>query len=166
MGRCGKYGLGQQILPVAGEVAARDHLCAGDRAPAAEADDQDIGIRVQCGRAAQRDGFNLQPAQRAQQTESGLVVVSHYLGRHHTLAGQQDLGLDRLQDQIADGQHQAVIVNDHAGAGACGAKHRGGAGVRGNDRTDPDHGVERPRRGGPGETDQHGQQQAREQAAV
>ena len=60
---------------------------------------------------------------------------------HAAVAEMQPDGFG-LGDQIADGQHQAV-VDQHAVAAAFGAERGGAEGVRRDDRVQADHGGER-----------------------
>ena len=77
-------------------------------------------------------------AERLHQAEAGLLVEAERMAFHHVaVAEMQPDGL-RFGDQIADGQHQAV-VDQHAVAGALDAERLGGEAVGRDDRMQADH---------------------------
>ena len=79
-----------------------------------EARDQHLAVLVELGRSAERYVLYAQGGERPQQAEAGVVVVGDDFGGNGLLAGQQNLRAFRLEDQVADGQHQTVRTDYHA----------------------------------------------------
>ena len=71
---------------------------------------------------AESDRLDLQRRDRLQQAEAGLMVVADDIGGHGAAVIRHHLGGMRLDHQIADGEHQAVLVDDDAGALALAAE--------------------------------------------
>ena len=142
MRRIGEDGVVDQIFPIAGEFLPRGDV-AGERtrAAAGAADDDALaGLRLLRGADRQRRQIDL--AERLHQAETGLAVEAERMAFNDTpVAEMQPDGLG-LGDQVADGQHQA-IVDQHAVAGTFGAEGLGGEGVRRNDGVQAEHGRQR-----------------------
>jgi hypothetical protein len=130
MGRRDEDRVVEQIFPIAGELLLR-HDAGLDGPVHAVGEHDGIADPGLC-RVAEIQRREPKMAKRLDEPEAGLLVVGERVRRDETpvLAGQPDfLGLG---DQIADGEHQAILADDHAAALAAGAEHRGGEGVIGN----------------------------------
>ena len=138
MRRIGEDRLVEHVFPIAGEFLLGGDA-AGERAgaPAGAADHHalaDLGG----ARGADRQRRQVDRAERLHQAEAGLLVEAERVAFHHAaVAEMQPDGLG-FGDQIADGQHQAV-VDQHAVAGALDAERLGGEGVGRDDRMQADH---------------------------
>jgi hypothetical protein len=109
---------------------------------AAGAVGQDGGIaQLDAARIAELELGQLERAERLDETEAGhLVVGKHVGGDDPAIVGRQPDFLG-LGDEVADGQHQAVVADDDAAAFADGAQRRGGEGVVRDVRAQGDDGV-------------------------
>ena len=67
---------------------------------------------------AERHRLDLERLGGAQQAEAGVVVVADDVGGGLAAGIGDDLGGMRLDHQVADGEDQALVVDDDAGAGA------------------------------------------------
>ena len=93
-------------------------------------------------RRAERQRRQIELGQRLHQAEAGLLVDAERVARRDAAVAEMQPDGFGLGDQIADGQHQAV-VDQHAVAGALGAKRVGGEGVGRDDRMQADHRAKR-----------------------
>ena len=128
----------EHILPVAGELLLGDDA-RGHRvlAPAGAGHHHalaDLGILG----AAERQGRQIEASQRLQQAEAGLLVEGQHVAGNDASAAVADPDGLGLGDQIADGEHQAVVADDDAVPRPLGAQRLGGEGVGGDDRLDAD----------------------------
>ena len=128
----------QYIFPIAGEfLLGRDAAGERTRAPAGAANHHPLADRGLL-RRAERQRRPVDLAQRLHQAETGLLIEAKRMAFHHvSVVAMQPDGL-RLGDQIADGQHQAV-VDQHAVAGALDPKRFGREAVGRDDRMQADH---------------------------
>ena len=127
MRRRGEQRLVEQVFPVAGEFAAREHTRLQRMAAAAVADDEhvvgpDRRIRGRCARSAATSSL---PSGSTSPRPCDRIVGERVAG--HDGAGMRGEP-DRFGfgDQVADRQHEAVVVDDDAVAGALGAEDRRG----------------------------------------
>ncbi len=144
MGRGGEDGVVQQILPVAGELLARDDA-AGDRAlaPARAGQDHFFTQRrvPSLGQGQHRDGQGLQRLHQAK--AGGLVEAQHMARDLLAFAGGQG-DVVGLGDQIADGQDDAVLADQDAVADPLSAQRARGEGVGRHIGVQPHHRRQRP----------------------
>ena len=139
MGRGGEYGVLQQVFPIPGEGTARHHPGRSHRARAFVADGKDHVSFGERRRIAQGHGLDAERPVGAQESEAGVVVIPDNRCRDGVPVRGQDLGRLRLQNQVADGQHQAVGADDDAAALALGAKGARGAGIGADIGAHADH---------------------------
>ena len=93
--------------------------------------------------AAALERAHAQLGERLHQSEAGgLVVGERKATRHRALVGSDPDGAG-LGDEIADREHQAVIADDDAVAGALGAEDLRGEGIVGYFGPQTDDGFER-----------------------
>ena len=122
---CGGDGedrLVDHVLPAAGEHAAARDAHRRHHADAAEARHQHRIALLEVGGLADRQRLDLERLEGAQQPEAGLVIVADHAGRHGAAGVGDHLGGVRLDHQIADGEHQAVLVDQDAAAFALAAE--------------------------------------------
>ena len=74
----------------------------------------------------------IEPAERLHQAEAGLLVIGERMGGNDAPVVARQPDLLGFGDQIADGQHQPVLADDHAAALPLGAQRRRREGVLGN----------------------------------
>ena len=132
--RRGEDRLVDEIFPVAGEFLLGDDVgvdmladTVGERHGVA-----DIGLPG----VAELDRRQAERRQRLHQAEAGLLIVGQRMRGNHSavLVGQPDfLGLG---DQIADGEHHAILADEDAIAGPFGAKRLRRKGIGGDDGMD------------------------------
>ena len=139
MWRRGEDRLGKEIFPPAGELASRDHIGAECRPAPAIADREHLISFLQRPRVAELERLHAQRRDGTQQPEAGLVVVGDEFRRHRTRALDHQLDRGGFEDEVADGQHQPVVVDDDAAAFAPGAQRCGGTGRRRNFGDDLGH---------------------------
>jgi hypothetical protein len=138
--RRGEQGLVEQIFPVAGERRPGDHPSGDGVGPPAAAGQDDGIVPLQVARIAQRQGRQLQRLERVDQAEAGHGVIAENVGGNPApFVGDQG-DLVGLGDQIADGQHQAVVADDDSVAQPLGAQRLGGERVGGHLGVQHDHG--------------------------
>ena len=134
----GEDRLVEHVFPIAGEF-----LLGGDaagqraRAPAGAAD-HDALADLGAARRADRQRRQIELAERLHQAEAGLLVEAERMALHHAAVAEMQPDGFGFGDQIADGEHQAV-VDQHAVAGALDAQRLGGEGVGRDDRMQADH---------------------------
>ena len=114
--RRGEDRLVEEVFPAAGELALSDDAGGRHRVGAAEARDQHRIALLNLGRLAERNRRDLDRHERPQQAEPGLVVVSDDARRHCAPVVEADLRRLCLDHEIADGEHETVVVDDDAGA--------------------------------------------------
>ena len=78
------------------------------------------------------------------QAEAGRLVVGEREAADHRALVRREPDGARLGDEIADGEHQAVLADDDAAARAQRAEDLRGEGVVGDFSAQPDDAVERP----------------------
>jgi hypothetical protein len=127
--RRGEDRLVQEVFPVARELALGHDLDA-DRvgAPAGRTDDRRV-LLGHVGRGAEHRRLDPKRLDRAHEPEAGLVVVGDRMGLHDASAHRGQRHLVGLRDQIADGEHETLLVDDDAAALPVGAEERSGEGV-------------------------------------
>ena len=138
MRRRGEDRLVEHVFPIAGEFLLGGDA-AGERAGAA-AGAADHHALADLGRARGADGQRRQidRTQRLHQAEAGLLVEGERMAFHHAAVAEMQPDGRGLGDQVADGQHQAV-VDQHAVAGALDPQRFGGEAVGRDDRMQTDH---------------------------
>ena len=97
-------------------------------------------------RIAERQRRQVEPRERLHQAEAGRLVVAEHVAGHDAAVVEVQPDRLGLGDQIADGEHQAVLADQHAVAGALGAERLGGEGIGRDDRAQPHHRGERASR--------------------
>src|SRR5262245_28431973 len=114
----------QQILPVADEWAARDDVRGRH---AVESHDQHHLSFRDCRRMPKLNRPDRQRAQCLEEPEAGGVVVPNNRGGECAPIGSGELDGFRLDDEIADGEDEALRVDDDPGAFALRAERAHGA---------------------------------------
>ena len=110
----GEKRLVQQVFPVAGEFALGDHIGRRHHGGAAEARHQDRIALPNVGRLAERERLDPQGLDRLDEAEAGLMIVADDIGGHGASRVGDELRRMRLDHQIADRQHQPVVIDDDA----------------------------------------------------
>ncbi len=111
-----------QVLPVARELALGDDGRDRDRLLRAAGDDHEaVELRDRC-RCADADRFRRDRRDRANEPESRGVIVRDHGARHRLPVGVGDFHLVCLEDEIADGEDEALAIDHHARAEALGAE--------------------------------------------
>src|ERR1044072_5627243 len=105
--------------------------------------DHDVFVERDHGGVAERERRKVELGERLHQPEAGRLVVAEHVALHHAAVIEMQPDRLGLGDQIADGQHQPALVDQHAVAGALGAEGLGGEGVVRNDRVQSHHRRER-----------------------
>ena len=142
MRRIGEDRLIEQIFPIAGEFLLR-HDLARDRARAAAgAADHDAVADLGGGGGAERQRLDDRGGRAPAPGQSRFGIEAERMALHHAAVAEMQPDGFRFGDEIADGQHQAVI-DQHAIAGALGAERFGAEGVGRDDRVQPDHRAQR-----------------------
>ena len=134
----GEDRLVQHVFPIAGEFllggdAAGERACA-----AAGAADHHAFADFRRFRGADLERRQIDLAERLHQAETGLLVEAERMALHHAAVAEMQPDRFGLGDQIADGEHKAV-VDQHAVAGALDTERVGSEGIRRNDRMQADH---------------------------
>ena len=143
MRRAGEQRALNVVFPVAGKRPPHHHLGGTDRASPTIGDtagDHQHLTRLQTGWLAECDRRQPQRCQRAHQTESCGHVVAHHARRNGAAVVGQQPHVGGLEHQVADGQHQAVVVDDDARTLPRLAQRGGGARAFDCFDLDADHG--------------------------
>ena len=126
----------EQIFPAPRKRAPGGDLRPRHAAAPAVAHDDDRILLLEVGRVSERDRMHLERHDGAQQAETALVVVADHVGRDGVAVAGDDLGGFRLDHEVADGQDQAIVVDDDAGPVAAAPEVRDRAAVRIDRRLD------------------------------
>jgi hypothetical protein len=129
------------VLPVAGEDPPRDHARGAELRRRLAADDEQVVFGCDRARRAERRRGNVHRCQRLQQTKAGGEVVADDARRQVAAVALQQLHLVGFEDQVADGEYQAVGRDDDAGALAHAAERVVRLRVRHGQRLHADDGV-------------------------
>ena len=121
--RAGEQCAVDPVLPVADEGTARHQARDAHCAVLAAAGDHQRLLGRHRRRAAQRHGGQPQRRQRLQQAEAGGYVVGQHARGNDAILVELELHLVGLQDEITDGEHQAIVADDDAGAFARAPEH-------------------------------------------
>src|SRR5207244_4288106 len=101
----------QEVLPIAGEFLARDDQRLDGVAPAAAGGDDRRILDAQAAGVAELERRQSQPAECLDEAESGLLIESDDMTlRRPTIARAEPQRL-RLGDEVADGEHEAVLAD-------------------------------------------------------
>ena len=111
MGGAGEDRLVEEIFPIAGEFLLGRDPRRHRALPAAAAGDDHALADPDPRRAAERQRRQVEPAQRLDQAEAGLLVIGQRMARD----GAAVIGVDPdrlgLGDEIADGEDQPVVAD-------------------------------------------------------
>ena len=140
MGRYGEDGVLEQVFPIARERATRGHDGAPHARQATVGDHQNPLLRLERVRIAKPYGRRAELRRGAHQAEAGLVVIGDDVGGHRLSARTLHRHRRGLENEVADGEHEAAVIDDDAVALASAAKSRGRARVRRNLGAESHHG--------------------------
>lgn len=118
---------------------------SGDGAPAsAGAADNDAFAEGHAARIAEPRGRNVERAERLHEAETSRLVVAENMARRDAAGSGGEPDLLRLGDQVANGQDDSVLADQHGVPGPFRAQGRGGECVGRGPRGEADHGSKRP----------------------
>ena len=105
-------------------------------------DDEHPVAPLQSRGIAQAHGSRRERPSRPDEPEAGVVIVGDHFGGDDGPGGVADAGRHRLQHDVADGQHEAAVVDDHAVGLPPGSEKPRRARVGGDFRLDAHKGAE------------------------
>ena len=143
MRRRGKDRFVEDVFPIAGEFLFGDDAGRDRALPPAEAADHHALADRGIGGLADVERGHVELGERLHQAKPGLLIVAEHMARHRTAVTERNPDRLRFGNQIADGQHQAVVANEDAVAGALGAERLRGECVRWYGGMQSDHGRQR-----------------------
>ena len=143
MRRRGEDRLVEHVFPIAGEFLLADDARRDRALASARARDHDLLVERDHGGVAERQGRQIELRERLHQPEAGRLVVAEHVARHHAAVIEMQPDRLGLGDQVPDGEHHAVLADQHAVAGALGAERLGRERVARDDRMQPHHRGER-----------------------
>ena len=104
------------VLPEAGVRPTRDHACEAQLGVAAAAGNHQGLVGSDRGRNSERGRQEAERRQRLHQAETGGEVVGHHARRNALRIGQHQIDVVGFENQVANGEHQAVGIDQHARA--------------------------------------------------
>lgn len=113
MRRRGEDRIIQQVFPIPGEGPARDDDRRLRRLDPAGAGDDDWRLLYELLRRPNRHRLDRQHFGGAQQTESRDEIDADHVGAADLAVSGRDFGAHRLSDQVANGDNQTGIIDDH-----------------------------------------------------
>ena len=129
----------EEIFPIAGEFLLGDDPRRYRALPSAGAADDDRFADLGPARLAERHGRRVEPGQRLDEAEAGLLIRAEHIAFHEPAVVEPQPDRFGFGDQIADGQNEAIAADQDAVAGPFRAERRCGERIGGDPHRDADH---------------------------
>jgi len=136
-------GFVQRVLPVASEGLAGDDVPGERMRPPTGSAGHDSAPDLGLVRSAEGQRRQVEPPQRLDQAESGLIVEAEHMPLDRAALAAMNPNRLGFHDQVADGQDQPLVDQD-AVSGALGSQGLRRESFGRHQRMQPHHGIERP----------------------
>ena len=132
MRRRREQGLVEQVFPIAGKLSPRENTRSQRVAASAVADDEHVVVQIGRFEVGAWNRAQVELAQRQYEPQARHLVVCKRMARNDVARMRRQPDRFRFGDQVADRQHEAIIIDDDAVAAPFGAEDRRGKRVFGN----------------------------------